>query len=413
MSAAGPSPAAGGLPGPAPAPQVDTGFVIAEIKAAHVRAPGPDYWQGATGTSRSGPGERFHFSPPWRTVYARAVESVLLRVRLTDGSTGWGEATCPIAPEVICTLAHGFVREITVGRHFASVDALVDHLYDAQRCRGYLSGHLQDAAAALDIALHDALARRAGCAVRHLLSPEARPFVPAYLSGARAPDRAGRIACVRRWAETGSAAVKLFLRGEPEADLEEFDALRQALPEITWWAVDALWTCESRDRAAQARRAHGERGARWLECPLLPEDLPGHVALQAAPGCPIALGEHFRTALQAQPWLDARALQVLQPDIGRTGFVQARRMLAAARPLGIGVTPHMGGALDVMQAATLQFATVATPELPCEYQAGLANRLPAALRTQWRLGPRGFEAPAEAGLGIDVDADALQPFVVG
>ena len=416
MSPAGPepyAPAADGMAAATPTSQFDTGFVIAEIQAAHVRAPGPDYWQGTAGAVRDGSAERFHFSPPWRTVYARTVESVLLRVRLTDGSVGWGEATCPIAPEVICTLAKGFVSEITAGHHFASVDALVDHLYDAQRCRGYLAGHLQDAAAALDIALHDALARRAGCPVRSLLSPVARACVPAYLSGARAPDRAGRIDAVRRWADAGATAVKLFLRGDATSDLAEFDELRHAVPEIDWWAVDALWTCEHLEQAVQARQAHGERGARWLECPLLPEDLPGHVALQAAPGCPIALGEHFRTALQARAWLDAGALQVLQPDIGRTGFVQARRMLAAARQVGIAVTPHMGGALDVMQAATLQFATVATPEVPCEYQAGLAKRLAPALRTHWRLGPRGFEAPTEAGLGIDVDADALQPFVVG
>ena len=391
-------------------PAIDTRFRIEQLRAAHVRAPGPDYWQGASG---SGDGRRFRFSPPWRTVYATEVESAWVRVQLADGSVGWGEATCPIAPEAVCTLLNGFVAELCVGREQASIEALVDQLYDAQRCRGYLSGHLQDAVAALDIALHDALARRAGLPVRRLLDAGARDRVPCYLSGARAPDRAGRVQALQRWAEGGSRAVKIFLRGQLDEDLEEFDALRAAVPQIGWWAVDALWTCDTLALAGRARQAFSERGAQWLECPMLPEDLPGHQALQALPGCPVALGEHFRTALQAQPWLQAGTLQVLQPDIGRTGFVQAQRMQQAARELGVRVTPHMGSSLDVMQAATLEFAAVADPLLPCEYQAGLAHRLGRAVTTGWRLGPAGFEAPETPGLGVEVDEDELQRYVVG
>jgi galactonate dehydratase len=103
---------------------------------------------------------------------------------------------------------------------------------------------------------------------------------------------------------------------------------------------------------------------------------------------------------------------VLQPDIGRTGFVMGRRMLEAARRCGVAVTPLMGGALDVMQAATLHFAAAARFDLPCEYQAGLAGRIPGALRSDWTLGRGGFHAPGTPGLGIEVDEAALQEFVV-
>ena len=67
-----------------------------------------------------------------------------------------------------------------------------------------------------------------------------------------------------------------------------------------------------------------------------------------------------------------------------------------------------------MHAATLNFAAAwADADLPCEFQAGLAHRLGPALRTGWQLGPRGFEAPDEPGLGIRVDEQALQAHVVG
>ena len=394
-------------------PDVDLRFTIADCRSVHVRAPGPDYWRGflnRDNVAKESP--RFQFSPSWRTVYAREVESALVRVRLADGTTGWGEATCPIAPEAICTLVNRFVAELVVDRPFESVEALVDALYDAQRCRGYLAGHLQDAVAALDIALHDALARRAGCPVSALFTQDVRPALPCYLSGARAPTRTERIDLLHGWADSGSLAVKIFLRGDLAADLEEFAALRDAVPALDWWAADALWTYEAAPVARAAKAALGALGARWLECPMLPEDLDGHAALRAEPGAPIALGEHFRTVLQVAPWLAARTLDIIQPDIGRTGFVSGRRIHAEATARGVAVTPHMGGALDVMQAATLHFAAAHPSSLPCEYQAGLAGRMPDAVRSHWRIGAHGFETPSEPGLGIDVDEEALQTFIV-
>jgi len=395
------------------ADRTDMSFTIADIDSVHVRAPGPDYWRGflASDSSESRP-RRFQFSPPWRTVYAREVESALVRVRLADGSVGWGEATCPIAPEVICTLVRGFVADVVEGRAFASVAALVDALYDAQRCRGYLAGHYQDAVAALDIALHDALARRARCPVSALFTNRAPAALPCYLSGARAPTRPERIELLREWHARGSRAVKLFLRGVLDADLEEFAALRDAVPEIDWWAVDALWTYDQPATAARAKEAFGTHGAQWLECPMLPEDLAGHAALQRLPGTRIALGEHFRTELQVDSWLEAHAVDVLQPDIGRTGFVIGGRIAAAAAARGIAVTPHMGGALDVMQAATLHFAVAHPSTLPCEYQQGLAARMGTAIRSRWTLGPQGFVPPTIPGLGVDVDEAALEAFIV-
>jgi len=395
------------------ASRADMSFTIADVTSVRVHAPGPDYWRGFLAAGKDGEREgRFQFSPPWRTVYAREVESALVRVCLSDGTVGWGEATCPIAPEVICTLVNGFVAELVEGRACTSVEILVDALYDAQRCRGYLAGHYQDAVAALDIALHDALARRADCPVSALFTATPLPVLPCYLSGARAPSRPERIDLLHLWAESGSRAVKIFLRGALASDLEEFAALRQAVPELDWWSADALWTYDDAATATRAKAELGALGAQWLECPMLPEDLAGHEALRRAPGARIALGEHFRTTFQVTPWLEGRAVDVLQPDIGRTGFVMGGRMFDAATARGVAVTPHMGGALDIMQAATLHFAAACGSPLPCEFQGGLAGRMQPALRSQWKLGAKGFELPAQSGLGVEVDEDALQAFIV-
>ena len=145
---------------------------------------------------------------------------------------------------------------------------------------------------------------------------------------------------------------------------------------------------------------------------MLPEDLEGHVELAVADGAPIALGEHFRQLRQVAPWLTRGAVDVIQPDVGRTGFVEGLRIRDAARAAGIAMTPHMGSSFDVMHAATLQLAACCDADLPCEYQAGLAGRLGDALRSDWQVVDGAFVPPETPGLGITIDESALQAYVV-
>ena len=165
------------------------------------------------------------------------------------------------------------------------------------------------------------------------------------------------------------------------------------------------------EEAAAAKLAYGEHGAEWLECPLLPEDLAGHQALRVLPGARIALGESFHTRFESAPWLEGRALDVFQPDVGRTGITETLRQMRVADAGGIAVTPHMGGALKLFQA-TLHVAAACGSELLCEYQAGLAGRLGAALDSGWRYEAGAFRLPDRPGLGVEVDLEALAPFVV-
>ncbi|MCB9969471.1 MAG: hypothetical protein H6852_17775 [Geminicoccaceae bacterium] len=96
---------------------------------------------------------------------------------------------------------------------------------------------------------------------------------------------------------------------------------------------------------------------------------PSAVARTA--GAPIALGEHFHTSFEVAPWLEPRALDVLQPDIGRTGISNALQQRLMALAAGIDVTPHMGSGLDIFQAATLQFAAICNDGPLTELQGGL------------------------------------------
>lgn len=381
-------------------------FQIRQIDAFHVRAAGGGYWEGYV-DGRSHAADRYLLADGWRTVYARHVEGAVVRVELADGHVGWGEANAPILPEIVGQIARDLLAPMLQGRDFVDPSAMWAFLYDLQRGRGHQGGYQLDAIAAIDIAVWDAIARRADVPLAALLGERPRPMIPVYLSGLRQATLPERVAHARRWADRGLSGVKLFLDANLQAGCAELAALKDAVPAIDRWMVDLLWSLETLEDGVAAKAAYGELGASWLECPLLPEDIDGHRRLHAEPGAPIALGEHFHTSFEVTSWLKPRALDVLQPDIGRTGISNALQQREMALAAGVDVTPHMGSGLDIFQAATLQFAAICADGLLTELQGGLSSRLGEAVDSGWRFADGGFRLPDRPGLGIEVDAERL------
>ena len=394
---------------------VDLSFEIENITAFHLAfTDQPGYWEdyrggGATAVEAA----RFEFRDGWQTVYPRTVEAVLLRVQLADGAVGWGEANTPIGPEVTALICERLVLPMAKGRPFGDPPGLWDFLYDAQRGRGYAAGYYLDALAALDIAIWDALGKRVDAPVAALLGDAPRRHMPAYLSGLRQATLAERVDAMNEWADNGLRGIKIFLDGDLDAGLAELAALQEAGGErIGQWMVDTLWMCRG-DTAAKAKLGFGELGARFLECPLQPEDLQGHRELLSEPGAPIALGEHFRTHYQTEAWFaEPYALDIYQPDVGRTGLSDGLRQVAAARAADIPSTPHMGNGLAVFQAATLHFAAVCGAECLQEYQAGLAERAALVASTAWVYADGVFQLPDRPGLGVEVDEEAVARYAI-
>lgn len=386
---------------------------IQSIRSIHLAfKDSASYWE----SYRAGEGdrqtERFEFKRGWQTVYARYIETPLVKVTLSDGTVGWGEANAGIGPEVVCLIVNELLAQMVEGREFENPAALWDFLYDTQRGRGYSSGYWLDALAAIDIAAWDAIGKREQSPVAALLAPEPRKRFDVYLSGVRRATLQERIDHVNSWIDTGLRGAKIFLTGDIEAGVGELDGLMRGAPRLEQWMVDTLWMC-SHESAELGKLEYGRRNVRFFECPLQPEDLAGHQELVAKPGAPIALGEHFRSRYQMEAWVrQPRALDVYQPDIGRTGFTDYMIQKEIAAKAGIPTTPHMGSGVSVFQAATLQCAAVASPEYLQEFQGGLSDRLAEASDTAWQYADGGFELPDRPGIGVEIDEALLEPFIV-
>src|SRR4051812_18745681 len=127
---------------------LDLSLSIVAVDAYHLVIAGKTYWSTFNQENRAA-SSRFLLKPNWRTVYARQVETALIRVTLADGSVGWGEATEPICPEVICRLATELLAPLAASATFADPVALWDFGYDLNRGRGHVAGYQLLAMAAL------------------------------------------------------------------------------------------------------------------------------------------------------------------------------------------------------------------------------------------------------------------------
>ncbi len=346
----------------------------------------------------------------YSTVYSNQIETTLVQVETDSGEVGWGEAQSPVAPEVSSAVIETLLGPMITGEDALAPERLWDLMYSAMRVRGHTGGFYLDAIAGIDIAIWDLCGKASGLPLYRLLGGPCRTDVPYYISGLAGATEADRVAYVSRFVEQGNKAFKLFLDGSTTECLSLIDGLRSACGVEPTFFVDALWRLEPKP----ALRFANELAARcvgWLEAPLAPEDVAGHARLAASAEVPIAIGESYRNRFELLPFFEQRALHIVQPDLGRTGITEARKIAAIGEVFHVSVAPHVSIGLGPQIAAALHFAA-ACPSLrilecnPKVYQ--VANRF---LKTPFSLTPACLRPPDQPGLGIDLSKANLEPFL--
>jgi L-alanine-DL-glutamate epimerase-like enolase superfamily enzyme len=145
----------------------------------------------------------------------------------------------------------------------------------------------------------------------------------------------------------------------------------------------------------------------WFEEPLPPDDLEGYIELTRVSPIPIAAGEVLTRRQAFQPWIERRAVDILQPDCTKNGGLsESRRIAALAFDHNVQVVPHgwntaVGLAADLQFAASLPVARYVEYLTPCAYIENLAAA-PFVLDAEGYL-----EIPTLPGLGIELDRDKL------
>lgn len=379
---------------------------IVAVEALPLRVASRESYLGSMPDGGEPPAEGYFRRPPWRSLYASAFETLVVRIETDDGVIGWGEALAPVAPQVAATIVAELLAPQLIGTDPSAVGAHFRELRELMRERGHLGGHQADALAAIDIALWDAKGKMCGEPIASLLGGPIRDLVPAYVSGLPRPTDKERADLAVGWQQQGWGHVKLHLGYGLDEDLDTVRAVRSAAPELRI-AVDAHWGY-SLPTARMFARVFAELGGWFLEAPLSPEDVDGHRDLAMATEVPIALGESLRHRFEQRPFLERRGVNLWQPDIGRTGITEGWATILVAEAHHIPSAPHHSTGLGIAMAAGLHVAAAAPELVAFEFQPTtfeVANQI----LTAPLVADRGvMPLPSGPGLGISVDEDAVR-----
>ena len=127
-----------------------------------------------------------------------------------------------------------------------------------------------------------------------------------------------------------------------QRNLELVQTVREAVGDGIDVMADAYmgWTLDYAKRMLPLlERFH----LRWLEEPVIPDDILGYAELKSHGRIPIAGGEHEFTLYGFRQLLEARAVDYIQFDTNRVGGItQARKIAALAEAHSVPVIPHAG-----------------------------------------------------------------------
>lgn len=196
------------------------------------------------------------------------------------------------------------------------------------------------AAAALDMALWDAAARRHGLPLARLLGASPRATAAYGAVGYDGIEGSARVA--EQWARRGFTGVKAKI-GYPTVaqDLAVVRAMRAAVGPGVAILVDynqSLTPTEAIERV----RTLDSQGLVWIEEPTLAHDYAGHARVAQAAATPIQCGENWWGVLDMQHALDAQASDYVMPDVMKIGGVTGwLRAAALAQSRNVQMSNHL------------------------------------------------------------------------
>ncbi|GAA3749131.1 L-talarate/galactarate dehydratase [Streptomyces tremellae] len=215
------------------------------------------------------------------------------------------------------------------------------------------SGVATQAIAALDIALWDLKAKRAGLPLAKLLGAH-RDSVRCYnTSGGFLHTPTGEVLDnATASIASGIGGIKIKV-GHPDTrqDLRRLSAVREHIGDDVPLMVDANQQWD-RPTAQRMGRALEEFGLVWIEEPLDAYDAQGHAALAASLDTPVATGEMLASVAEHYELIRHGAADVIQPDAPRIGGItQFLKLTALAEHNNLQLAPHFAMEIHLHLAA--------------------------------------------------------------
>jgi L-alanine-DL-glutamate epimerase-like enolase superfamily enzyme len=354
---------------------------------------------------------RLPLREPFVIAYATYADvlSVLVRIRTRDGGEGWGEATPDpnVTGETWGGVAETLRRDLApalLGRDARDREAALLAL-DA-RVEGAPA-----AKAALDIALHDLVAREAGIPLWQLLGGRAREALQISRVISMAEPEAMAAAAARHVA-AGFHTVKAKVGDaeHPQLDARRVAAVREAVGPDVAIKVDVNQGWRTPGVAITAIRAMSPSLPAYIEQPVVWWDLEGLAEVRRQTGAIVMVDEGCHGPRDMLRVVALRAADLVNIKLMKTGgLLNAMKLNAIAETAGVAAQIGTMVESSIASAAGLHTAIAMHNVKTVEMGGPLMLTEDLGDARAWYQHDR-VDVPAGPGLGIEVDVDRVRAF---
>ena len=219
---------------------------------------------------------------------------------------------------------------------------------------------------AIDIALWDITGKKLGVPISVLLGGKVKDKVHVYATGLYytkedfKEEVSERIKEAISYEEKGFNAMKIKIGAlELEKDLERVSSVKKSLKDKTKLFVDANQAYDLRTAKYVSDKLY-DMGIFFFEEPIMGLDVNGYKELVRYSKIRISGGESLRTRYQFLDFINNKAFDIAQPDVGNVGGItEFKHVQSLAYANGIHVYPHVWGT-SIMISASLHLASTFT-----------------------------------------------------
>jgi D-galactarolactone cycloisomerase len=344
--------------------------------------------------------------------YKLARQAAFVEITTDEGISGvgpcsFGSASLDLGS--VATLCDNTFAATLVGEDPRRIEHIWDKIYYGSILRVHGPRSVGVAIlSAIDIALWDLKGKALGAPIFELLGGAFQDPVPCYSSSVYWDSPEGAVAQAQAFLDAGFKAFKVKVGLDVENDIACLQAIREAVGYEVDMLVDAN-QCYTRHLALRVGRELEKLNVLFFEEPLPIDDVDGHAFLADKLDVRIATGENMYTRWDFVPFIEKRAIHVVQADASRCGGIsEAKRIIDLAGAFHLHAVPHtFSDALTVAASLHLVAASANAPLIEYDYtynpiQTGLVKS-PLVPRDSM------IELPKEPGLGVEIDWD----FVAG
>lgn len=350
-------------------------------------------------------------------------DMTLIVITTEDGQQGFGEAKAAVGSSGVCasivTCVEQELKPILVGQDSSQINKLWELMYNGVRGHYALErgrtfpilgnrGTTIAAMSGIDMALWDLLGKQLDVPVVQLLGGATKDVMPAYASGGWANEiEIGDQ--LMGYVDHGFKAVKMrvgIMDDQVYKSTERVEAARVALGPSIKIMVDAHGTF-SVPEAKQFAKSIEPYNIHWFEEPVSPDNKSGTGEVRRFTSIPIAAGESEFTRFEMRELVEAKAVDVLQPDAAIIGGItEAMRVAGLAAAYQIELAPHCwGSAFSFRAGLSIAFASPSASII--EFSLG-GNPMMHELVNESIVASEGMiQAPTEPGLGLSVNWDFI------